>query len=256
MTKLQIISDKNTKSSKIKNLLVKKLNQEQFKKDNLIIVIGGDGFMLQTLKKNKNSKKQFYGINSGNYGFLMNKFSSKNIIKNLTKANMVSISPLEMIVKNKSNQTRKSLAINEVSILRQSRQAASLSIKQGSRQIIKKLVSDGVLVSTPAGSTAYNLSVNGPILSLHSKKLSISPISAFRPRRWKGKIVNDKSKIIITNLDPSKRPISAVADNLEVRNAKSITVKTNNKIKFNLLYDKNRSLQKKIKIEQIRKETS
>jgi NAD+ kinase len=256
MTKLQIISDKNTKSSKIKKLLVKKLNQEQFKKNNLIIVIGGDGFMLQTLKKNKNSKKQFYGINSGNYGFLMNKFSSKNIIKNLSKANMVSISPLEMIVKNKSNQTRKSLAINEVSILRQSRQAASLSIKQGSRQIIKKLVSDGVLVSTPAGSTAYNLSVHGPILSLHSKKLSISPISAFRPRRWKGKIVNDKSKIIITNLDPSKRPISAVADNLEVRNAKSITVKTNNKIKFNLLYDKNRSLQKKIKIEQIRNETS
>jgi len=256
MTKLQIISDKNTKSSKIKKLLVKKLNQEQFKKNNLIIVIGGDGFMLQTLKKNKNTKKQFYGINSGNYGFLMNKFSSKNIIKNLSKANMVSISPLEMIVKNKSNQTRKSLAINEVSILRQSRQAASLSIKQGSRQIIKKLVSDGVLVSTPAGSTAYNLSVHGPILSLHSKKLSISPISAFRPRRWKGKIVNDKSKIIITNLDPSKRPISAVADNLEVRNAKSITVKTNNKIKFNLLYDKNRSLQKKIKIEQIRRETS
>ncbi|MDB2698401.1 NAD kinase [Candidatus Pelagibacter bacterium] len=256
MTKLQIISDKNTKSSKIKNLLVKKLNQEQFKKDNLIIVIGGDGFMLQTLKKNKNSKKQFYGINSGNYGFLMNKFSSKNIIKNLSKANMVSISPLEMIIKNKSNQTRKSLAINEVSILRQSRQAASLSIKQGSRQIIKKLVSDGVLVSTPAGSTAYNLSVHGPILSLHSKKLSISPISAFRPRRWKGKIVNDKSKIIITNLDPSKRPISAVADNLEVRNAKSITVKTNNKIKFNLLYDKNRSLQKKIKIEQLRKEVN
>ena len=256
MTKPQIISDKNTKSSKIKNLLVKKLNQDQFKQSNLIIVIGGDGFMLQTLKKNKNSKKQFYGINSGNYGFLMNKFSSKNIIKNLSKANMVSISPLEMIVKNKSNQTRKSLAINEVSILRQSRQTASLSIKQGSRQIIKKLISDGVLVSTPAGSTAYNLSVHGPILSLHSKKLSISPISAFRPRRWKGKIVNDKSKIIITNSDPSKRPTSAVADNFEVRNAKSITVKTNNKIKFNLLYDKNRSLQKKIKIEQIRKETS
>ena len=256
MMKLQIISDKNKKSSKIKNILIKKIDKEQFKKDNLIIVIGGDGFMLQTLKKNKNLKKQFYGINSGNYGFLMNKFSSKNTIKNLAKTNMVSISPLEMIVKNKNNQIKKSLAINEVSVLRQSRQAASLSIKQGSRQIIKKLVSDGVLVSTPAGSTAYNLSVHGPILSLHSKKLSISPISAFRPRRWKGKIVNDKTKIIITNLNPSKRPISAVADNSEVRNAKSITVKTNNKIKFNLLYDKNRSLQKKIKIEQIRKETT
>ena len=256
MEKPQIISDKNKKSFNIKNLLIKRINNYKFEKKNLVIVIGGDGFMLETLKKNKNSKKQFYGINSGNYGFLMNKFSSKNIIRNLSKANMISISPLEMIVKNKNNQTKKSLAINEVSVLRQSRQAASISIKQGSKQIIKKLVSDGVLVSTPAGSTAYNLSVHGPILSLNSKKLSIAPISPFRPRRWKGKIVNDKLKIVITNLNPSKRPISAVADNLEVRNAKTITVKTNNKIKFNLLYDKNRSLQKKIKIEQLRKETS
>jgi len=256
MDKFNIISDKNKKSLKIKNLLIKKITNYNFKKNNLTIVIGGDGFMLETLKKNKNSKKQFYGINSGNYGFLMNKFSSKNIIKNLSKANMISISPLEMIVKNKNNQTKKSLAINEVSVLRQSRQAASISIKHGNKKIIKKLVSDGVLVSTPAGSTAYNLSVHGPILSLNSKKLSIAPISPFRPRRWKGKIVNDKSKITITNLNPIKRPISAVADNLEVRNAKTIIVKTNNKIKFNLLYDKNRSLQKKIKIEQLRKETS
>jgi len=254
MNNPHIISDKNKKSLNIKNILLKKISSNDFQNKNLTIVIGGDGFMLQTLKRNKNSNKLFYGINSGNYGFLMNKFSSKDIIKNLLKVNMVSISPLEMIVKNKNNQIKKSIAINEVSVLRQSRQAASLSIKQGSKLIIKKLVSDGVLVSTPAGSTAYNLSVHGPILSLNSKKLSISPISAFRPRRWKGKIVNDKTKIVITNLNPSKRPISAVADNLEVRNAKSITVKINNKIKFNLLYDKNRSLQKKIKIEQIRKE--
>jgi NAD+ kinase len=250
-----IISDKNKKSSIIKNLLQKKFKSSQFKKENLIIVIGGDGFMLKTLKKYQNSNKYFYGINSGNYGFLMNKFSSKFIIKNLSNANLVSISPLEMIVKNKNNQIKKSLAINEVSILRQSRQAASLSIKQGSRQIIKKLVSDGVLVSTPAGSTAYNLSVHGPILSLHSKKLSICPISAFRPRRWKGKIVNDNNKIIIKNLNPLKRPVSAVADNIEIRHAKSVIVKTVNKIKFNLLYDRNRSLHKKIKIEQTRKET-
>jgi NAD+ kinase len=256
MSKLQIISDKNKKSLKIKNLLAKKIDSQQFKQNNLVIVIGGDGFMLETLKKNKNSNKQFYGINSGNYGFLMNKFSSENIIKNLKKANMISISPLEMIVKNKNNQIKKSLAINEVSILRQSRQAASLSIKHGSKQIIKKLVSDGVLVSTPAGSTAYNLSVHGPILSLNSKKLSISPISPFRPRRWKGKIISDKSKIIIKNLNPKKRPISAVADNFEVRNAKFISIKINKKIKFNLLYDRNRSLQKKIKIEQLRRETS
>ena len=256
MSKIQIVSDKNKKSLKIKNLLISKIESASLKKTNVVIVIGGDGFMLQTLKKNKNSKKQFYGINSGNYGFLMNIYSSKNIIKNLNKANVISISPLEMTVKNKNNKIKKSIAINEVSVLRQSRQAASLSIKQGSKQIIKNLVSDGVLVSTPAGSTAYNLSVHGPILSLNSKKLSISPISPFRPRRWKGKIVNDKSKITINNLNPIKRPISAVADNLEVRNAKSITIQTNNKIKFNLLYDKNRSLQKKIKIEQLRRETS
>ncbi len=256
MSKPQIISDKNKKSSNIKNLLLKKIKNHSFKQKDLAIVIGGDGFMLETLKKNKNSKKKFYGINSGNYGFLMNKYSSKNIIKNLSNANMISISPLEMVVKNKNNQTKKSLAINEVSVLRQSRQAASLSIKHGSKQIIKNLVADGVLVSTPAGSTAYNLSVHGPILSLNSKKLSIAPISPFRPRRWRGKIVGDKLKITIVNLNSAKRPISAVADNLEVRNAKFISVQTNNKIKFNLLYDKNRSLQKKIKIEQLRRETS
>ena len=256
MTKLQIISDKNKKSLKIKKLLTKKIIAENFTKENILIVIGGDGFMLESLKKNKNLKKQFYGINSGNYGFLMNKFSSENIIKNLSKANMISISPLEMTVKNKNNQIKKSLAINEVSILRQSRQAASLSIKHGAKQIIKKLVSDGVLVSTPAGSTAYNLSVHGPILSLNSKKLSIAPISPFRPRRWKGKIVSDKSLITIKNLNPTKRPISAVADNVEIRNAKNIIIKTNKKIKFNLLYDNNRNLHKKIKIEQLRKETN
>ena len=255
MNRVQIISDKNKRSLKIKSLIQKKINHNKVKKSNISIVIGGDGFMLQTLKKNKKSKKFFYGVNSGNYGFLMNKFSSKNILSNLNKAKLITISPLEMLVKNNKNQSKKHIAINEVSILRQSRQAASLSIRYGSKQIIKELVSDGVLVSTPAGSTAYNLSVRGPILSLNSKKLSISPISPFRPRRWKGKIVNDKSKIIIKNLNPIKRPISAVADNVEVRNAKIIIVKTNKKIKFNLMYDKNRSLQKKIKIEQLRKET-
>jgi len=255
MKKLLIISDKNSKSSKIKILLEKKIKNYQFKQKNLIIVIGGDGFMLETLKKYKNSKKIFYGINSGNYGFLMNKFSLKNIIKNLSKAKMITISPLEMIVKNNKNKNKKNLAINEVSILRQSRQAASLLIKIGSKTLIKKLVSDGVLVSTPAGSTAYNLSVHGPILSLNSKKLSISPISPFRPRRWRGKIVSDKSKINIKNLNPIKRPISAVADNIEIRNAKNIIVRTNKKTKFNLLYNANRSLEKKIKLEQIKKET-
>ena len=257
MIKPHILFDKNKLSINIKNFLKKKLGNYSIPKSNLIIVIGGDGFMLGSLKKYYKYKKKFYGINSGNYGFLMNKFSTKHTIKNLSKSGrVVSISPLEMTVKNKSNIIKKSIAINEVSILRQSRQAASLSILNGSKKVIKRLVSDGVLVSTPAGSTAYNLSVHGPILSIDSKKLAISPISPFRPRRWKGKIISDKSKIIIKNLNPKKRPISAVADNVEVRNAKYISIKTNKKIKFNLMYDSNRSLQKKIKIEQTRKETN
>ena len=255
MNKILIISDKNSRSLKIKKIIVKLFNKKKIKRSNIIIVIGGDGFMHQTLKKKKYSKKSFYGVNSGNYGFLMNKFSEKLILSNLAKARKVNISPLEMSVKTKK-KTKTNIAINEVSILRQSRQAANLSITNNSKYIIKKLVSDGVLVSTPAGSTAYNLSVYGPILSLNSKKISIAPISAFRPRRWAGKIVSDKSKVVITNLNPRKRPISAVADNVEVRNAKKIIIKVQTKIKFNLLYDVNTSLQKKIKLEQLRKETN
>ena len=254
MKKISIIFDKNKTSKKIKFFLQKKINSYLPKKSNLIVVIGGDGFMLQTLKKFYKLKKPFYGINSGSYGFLMNKFSTKNTIKNILKSKLISINPLDMTVKNKLGKTKKSIAINEVSILRQSRQAASLSISNGSKKIIKKLVSDGVLISTPAGSTAYNLSVHGPILNLDSKKLSISPISPFRPRRWRGKIISYMSNILIKNLNPKKRPISAVADNVEVRNAKTIFIKTNNKIKFNLLYDKKNSLQKKIKVEQLRRE--
>ena len=211
--------------------------------------------MLSTLKKFSSFKKPFYGVNSGNYGFLMNRFSEKNFIKNLNNTNQITINPLSMWVMNKNNKIKKSIAINEISVLRQSRQAANLFIKNGNKIITKKLISDGVLVSTPAGSTAYNLSVHGPILNLNSKKIAITPISPFRPRRWKGNIVSDKSKIFIKNIDHIKRPINAVADNFEVKNAKIIKIQINKKIKFNLIYNKNNSLDKKIKIEQIRKET-
>ena len=212
--------------------------------------------MLKTLTKFQKFNLPFYGLNSGSYGFLMNKFSKKNFLKNLNKSKPVSINPIEMIVKNKKNQSKKSIAINEISILRQTKQTAKISIENSKKFIIKKLISDGVLISTPAGSTAYNLSVHGPILNLNSKKLAITPISPFRPRRWKGTVVSEQSRIFIKNLDSSKRPISAVADNLEVRNVKSIKVQINKKIKFILLYNINNSLQKKIKIEQLRRETS
>jgi len=186
----------------------------------------------------------------------MNKFSNENIIKNLNLSNSIKIYPLQMTVINKSNQTKKSIAINEVSILRQSKQASSISITANKKNIIKNLISDGVLVSTPAGSTAYNLSAHGPILNLDSNKLTVTPICPFRPRRWRGTIINDKSTVIIKNLESNKRPISATADNYEVKNAKVIKIKSNKKIIFTLLYDNNNSLYKKIKIEQVRKETS
>ena len=253
--KVYLIFDKTKASLKIKSILIKKIKVTSLIKSNIIIVLGGDGFMLQTLKKLHKYKKPFYGINSGNYGFLMNKFSNENFIKNLKSSLSVKIYPLQMSVRTKGNTVKESIAINEVSILRQSKQASSISISSNRKNIIKSLISDGILVSTPAGSTAYNLSVHGPILDLDSNKLAITPISPFRPRRWRGIIVNDKSKIIIRNLDENKRPISAVADNFEVRNAKIIRIESNKKIIFDLLYNKNNSLHKKIKIEKSRKET-
>ena len=252
--KIFLVFDKTKSSLKIKNFLIKKFETTTLKKSNIIIVLGGDGFMLQTLKKLYKLKKPFYGINSGNYGFLMNKFSNKNFLKNLKTSHSIKIHPLQMSVKTKGNQIKKSIAINEVSILRQSKQASSISITSNKKNIIKNLISDGVLISTPAGSTAYNLSAHGPILNLDSNKLAVTPISPFRPRRWRGAIVSDKSKIIIKNLDKNKRPISAVADNFEVRNVEIIKIQSNKKIIFDLLYDKNNSLYKKIKIEQVRKE--
>ena len=254
--KIYLVFDKTKNSLKIKNLLEKKIIISSLTTAKLIIVLGGDGFMLETIKKLYKFKKPFYGLNTGNYGFLMNKLSIQNFSKNLETAKYIKIHPLQMTVKTKNNQTKKSIAINEVSILRQSKQASSISITVNNKNIIKNLISDGVLVSTPAGSTAYNLSAHGPILNLDSNKLAVTPISPFRPRRWKGTIVSDKFKIVIKNLDFKKRPLSAVADNFEVRNAKNITIKANKKISFNLLYNKNNSLEKKIKIEQVRKETT
>ena len=211
--------------------------------------------MLQILKKYQKYKKPFYGMNRGTFGFLMNKFKLQDIYKNISRAKPVSISPLEMKATTKENKTVSAYAINEVSLLRQSKQTSSLQILAKKRILIKKLIADGVLVSTPAGSTAYNLSIHGPILSLNSKKIAVTPISPFRPRRWKGKILPSSSIIKIINLETKKRPVSVVADNVEVRNIKSVQIKINNLIKFKLLYDRNSILTKKIKLEQIRKET-
>ena len=252
--KLHFVFDKTNKANQKKKKLLRKFKSYAPHEADTIVVLGGDGFMLQTLKKLGKFNKPFYGINMGTYGFLMNKFKTGKFIENLSKSKPITISALQMIAKTKNNTTKKGIAINEISMFRQSKQAATIQIKKGKKIIMKKLYSDGVLVSTPAGSTAYNLSVHGPILSLNSKKLAITPISPFRPRRWKGSIVSDKSIIRITNLNIKKRPVSVVADNVEFRNIKSVKIFVNRKIKFNLLYDSKSSLNKKIKIEQVRRE--
>ena len=249
MYKFCFVFDKTFKSQKIKNYLgiYKKYSP---KKSDVIIVSGGDGFMLRTLKKYYKYKKPFYGINSGTIGFLMNKFQKKNLVNLIKKAKSFSINPLKVKISNFKKKKFKTIAINEISLFRQSKQTALLKLKINKVILIKKLVGDGVLVSTPAGTTAYNLSVHGPILSLNSKKLAITPISAFRPRRWKGKVVSDKAKIFIKNLDSVKRPVGAVVDNYEIRNIKNAEITKNKKISFKLLFNRNESLIKKIKLEQ------
>ena len=252
--KINFVIDKTVKIKPSEKKAIKSYKKYSPKKCNVIVVIGGDGFMLQTIKKYQKYKKSFYGMNKGTFGFLMNKFKTKNIEKSISKANLIKISPLFMTVLTKANNKKTAVALNEVSLLRQSRQTAALQIKNNKKILIKKLIADGVIISTPAGSTAYNLSVHGPILSLNSKKLAITPISPFRPRRWRGKIIKDTSVIKVKNLNTKKRPISAVADNLEVRNVKKISIKVNKNILFKLLYDKNSSLTKKIKLEQLKKQ--
>ena len=252
MNKYHFIFDEIKKNKKIKKFILKKYINYSPRLSNVIVVFGGDGFMLKTLKKYQKCNKAFYGINRGTFGFLMNKFKTYDVDRSISKAKLVSISPLEMKVITKTGKTHSNIAINEVSLLRQTKQAASLQIVSGKKILIKKLICDGVLVSTPAGSTAYNLSISGPILSLNSKKLAITPISPFRPRRWRGKTVSSSSVIKIKNLNVQKRSVSVVADNVEVRNIKNVKIKINNLIKFKLLYDKNYSLTKKIKLEQLR----
>ena len=249
MNKYHFIFDKAKRSQKLKKFF-KKYKNYTINKCNTVVVAGGDGFMLRVLKKHYKSKKPFYGINCGTIGFLMNKFHQTNLEKRIKKTKMFSINPLEISVVNSNGKQFKTLAVNEISLLRQSRQTAILNLKINNKELIKKLVGDGALVSTPAGSTAYNLSVHGPIISLDSKKLLITPISPFRPRRWKGKVFSDSARVLIKNLDPNKRPVSAVADNYEIRNIKSVKIKSNKKIHFKILFSRNESLIKKIKLEQ------
>jgi len=253
MSKINFIFDKTKQSLKFKKKILKKFKNFPIKQAEYIVVAGGDGFMLQTIKKNYLFNKPFYGVNCGSYGFLMNKDNQKNILQKLKKSKKIIINPISIRAVNLNNKIIRLIAINEISLFRQSKQTASVQVEINKKVIVKKLVGDGILVSTPAGSTAYNYSANGKILSLKSGKLAVTPISPFRPRRWSGKIVSNKSFITIKNLSPYKRPVALVADNIEKRNIKSIQVMNFKKIKISLLYDNSTNLNNKIKKEQNKK---
>ena len=186
MKKCTFIFDNTKKAKNLKRIILRKYKNYSVKKSEVIVVAGGDGFMLKNMKKFYKFNKAFYGINCGSIGFLLNKYISKKISKKINKAKATTIYPLQVKTVSKGKNKKSFLAINELSLLRQSKQTAFLQLRTNNRLLIKKLIGDGVLLSTPAGSTAYNLSVHGPILSLNSKKLAITPISPFRPRRWKG----------------------------------------------------------------------
>ncbi len=252
MTKINFIFDKTKKSLIFKKKILKKIKNSSPKKSDCIVVAGGDGFMLQSVKKNYKYKKPFYGINCGTYGFLMNKLNYKNLKSKIKRAKKININPIKIKYIDNKNRRESLIAINEASLFRQSRQTALIQVLSNNKILIKKLIGDGILISTPAGSTAYNFSANGPVLSLASGKLAVTPISPFRPRKWKGKILSNKSIIKVKNLSAKKRPLALVADNIEKRNIKHLEIKNYKKINITLLYDSSTSLIKKINQEQKR----
>jgi NAD+ kinase len=215
----------------------------------IIVALGGDGFMLQTLHTFVGSDKPIYGMNLGTIGFLMNEYNEADLIDRLAKAEPAKLHPLKMRATT-LEQCVDALAFNEVSMLRQTRQATKLRILVDGKIRISELICDGVLVSTPAGSTAYNLSAHGPIIPIDADLLALTPISAFRPRRWRGALLPHRAKVRFEVLETEKRPVSAVADGMEVRDVISVDVAEERSIAMVMLFDADRNLDERILTEQ------
>jgi len=240
----------NNKAQNAIRLLQNKYDTYELKNSNVIVVLGGDGSILSLINNKEYLKKKIYGMNRGTIGFLLNNFSEKNLLDRIKSSIEFKLNPVSMQVTDIYNKKYKALSLNEVSLLRQNRFAANVKVNVNKTVKINKLVCDGILVSTPAGSTAYNLSAHGPILPLNSSLLALTPICPFRPRRWKGALVNEKSKITLNILDPINRPVSATAGQVEVRNVKNVEVAYDFNISLKLLFDKTQNLEEKIFNEQ------
>ena len=216
----------------------------------VIVTLGGDGLMLQTLHKFMATGKPIYGMHRGTVGFLMNEYEPDRLVERLDAAQITVIHPLRMTATDCAGESHEHYAINEVSLFRQSAQAAHLRILVDGKERLAELIADGVLVATPAGSTAYNLSVQGPIIPIGAPLLALTPISPFRPRRWRGALLPDNATVTIEALDAAKRPVAAVADHDEVRSIRAVDIGMDHTISINLLFDPDHSLDERILGEQ------
>ncbi|MBM3632958.1 MAG: NAD kinase [Alphaproteobacteria bacterium] len=247
---LAFIAATTPEAQKAKETLKKFYASTEPEKADVIIVLGGDGFMLKTLHLYQSLDKPVYGMNCGSVGFLMNTFQQSNLLKRLAKANETILHPLKMIATDSRGGEITAHAINEVSLLRQSAQAAKIRISVDQIVRLDALVCDGILIATPAGSTAYNLSAHGPIIPMNANLLAMTPISAFRPRRWRGALLPDIAKVTLEILETNKRPVSASADDLEVRDVQKVEVCQDSKTQYRLLFDPDHNLDERILGEQ------
>ena len=216
----------------------------------IIVALGGDGLMLQTVHRFVSAGKAIYGMNRGSVGFLMNEYGEDDLPDRLESATVSKIHPLRMTASDVDGLEHQALAFNEVSLFRQTYQAAKLEISVDGKVRLEELICDGILVSTPAGSTAYNLSAQGPILPLNSPLLALTPLSAFRPRRWRGAILPHEAQVQIRVIEDDKRPVSAVADHTEFRNVTLVTVEEDQSVSVNMLFDEGHSLEERVLSEQ------
>ncbi len=249
MKRLCFLADKTELAQTAAERLKALYGQSCVSKADALVVLGGDGFLLQTMHKHIGKNIPLYGMNCGSIGFLLNKYCEDALPERLDKAGQVTLRPLEMIAENQT-KTLKALALNEVSLLRQSCQTADISIRIDGSEKIADLICDGVLVSTPAGSTAYNLSAHGPILPLTSNVLALTPISPFRPRRWHGAILPRHVTVSFEIRQKDKRPVSAVADFTELRNVSRVTVREAENIGITLLFEPDYNLEDRVLDEQ------